>query len=419
MVDLGATGYARLTRLRTIMAAAHNNNPYERPAMATPPTVTVSSGSDASLKLLTVAAAGALTSTSLNQIAWYGGVPTPILTQYVAMPVTSVLPSTNGNIGSGLLDKSQWASAFEIVTDSDKVQFGYYTSSAVKHMFQVDGQYVDFAGTPGNSANNADTFFLLTFASRKVRRIRALIPSLPSKGPTLIKSIRISQTASIWKPNMSDVLRCGWLGDSYGEGTNSAASIYPIPNAAWPTLTCELLGIRDARQLSVGSTGYISTAGGTRSKLRDQLPNYANQAPFDLFVISHGYNDASNTPAAITAEALLAYKALRAAHQKTPIVVLGCQAGAGGPSAAQIATDGAIGAAVAQFADPLCAFAPVSTATSSWLNGTGSISAPNGTGNADFYIDPDKAHPALPGEEFLSFMAASAIRSSVFAMAGV
>lgn len=406
----------KLARLRAIMDAAIDTNPYQRPAMAVPPSITVSAGSDGTLTVFSLAAAGALTQVALDQVAFYGGVPTAILTTYVAMPVASVLPATNGNIGSGLLDKNQWASAIEIVTDSDKVQFGYYTSSAVKHMFQVDGQYVDFAGTAGNAANNADTFFLLTFASRKTRRIRALIPSLPSKGPTLLKSIRISPTCSFWKPNLSQVYRCGWLGDSYGEGTNGAASIYPVPNAAWPVLTCELLGIRDCRQLSVGSTGYISTAGGTRSKLRDQLPNIVNQAPFDMFVISHGYNDASSTPAALAMEALAAYRTLRAMYPTTPIVVLGCQAGAGGPSAAQIAAENAIASAVAAFADPLCKFAPVSTDAPTWLNGTGKIGATNGSGNSDVYIDPDGAHPSLAGAEFLAYRSAVAIRSAMVAM---
>lgn len=404
------------TRLLSIMDAAHDLNPYKQPAMSSPPTITTAATGDGTLTVYSLCASGALTSVALNQVNWYGGVPSPILTTYVAMPVTSIAPSTAGNIGSGFADKNQWASAIEFMTDSDKVQITAYTSSAVKHMFQVDGQYVDFAGTPGLSATNADCAFMLTFASRKPRRIRMLIPSLPSKGPTLMKAIRVSPTCSIWKPSLAQVLRCGWMGDSYSEGTNGAASIYPIPNAAWPVLTCELLGIRDCRQLAVGQTGYISNAAGARSKLRDQLPGYWNQAPFDLIVVAHGYNDASNTAAAITAEALLCFQAIRAANPGVPIAVLGCQAGSGGPNASQIATDNAIGAAVTSFGDRLCGFHAVSADTPTWLNGTGKIGATTGNGNADVYVDPDGAHPSLAGAEFLAYRSAKAIRTIIKAM---
>jgi lysophospholipase L1-like esterase len=384
--------------------------------MATPPTIAVSASSDASLVATNLCTGGVLAPATLNQIAWYGGIPTPILSLYVCLPVASVLPSTNGNIGSGMLDKNQWASAFEIMTDSDKVQFGIYISSAAKVMFQVDGQYVDFAGTAGNNAANTDTFFELTFASRKTRRIRVLLPNVPSKGCTLVKSIRVSPTCSFWKPPQSEVLRLAWAGDSYSEGTNGAASIYPIPNAAWPVLTGELLGIRDVRQVSVGSCGYISDNAGARSKLRDQIPRWANQGPFDLIVFANGYNDSSSTPYAIQTEVLADLQLVSTLHPSSPIVVLGCQAGAAGPSAAQIATENAIAAAVKQFNYPLCKFAPVSTDTPTWLNGTGYVGATNGTGNSDVYVDPDHTHPTIAGAEYLAYRSAAAIRMAVLSM---
>lgn len=404
------------TRLLEIMDRALIENPYQRPAMANPPTVAVTAGSDATLTLTTLAASGALTNAAVNQVAWYGGVASPILTQYVCMPVTSVLPSTNGNIGSGFADKNQWASALEIETDSDKVQFGIYMSNAVKVMFQVDGQYVDFNGVTGLGAANADTFILLTFASRKPRRIRMLIPSLPSKGPCLMKSIRISPTCSFWKPSQANVLRMAFYGDSYGETTNSSNSIYPIPNAAWPVLTGELLGIRDVRQFCVGQTGYVSDAGGTRSKLIDQLPRSFSQGPFDIAVFAPGYNDASKTPEEVRAAALACYKLFRQKYPQTPMVVLGCQAGAGGPNASQVACENAIAAAVRDFNDPLCKFVPVSTDSPTWLNGTGAVGATNGSGNSDVYVDTDKAHPTKAGAEFLSFRSAIGIRNAVASM---
>jgi lysophospholipase L1-like esterase len=413
---VGSVAMDNAKRMRAIMDTAHEVNPYQRDVMSTPPTVAVGATSDGTLTVNSIATGGVLTPFALNQVAWYGGVPNPVLTAYACMPVTTVLPSTNGNIGSGFADKNQWASAFEFSTDSDKVQLTIFMSNAVKVMLQVDGQYVDKVGVTGLGAANADTFITMTFASRKPRRIRVLVPSLPSKGPCLIKTIRTTATCTVWKPSQSQVLRCGWFGDSYSEGTNGAATVYPVPNAAWNVIACELLGIRDCRQLAVGQTGYLATATGTRSKLRDLIPLVAYQGPYDVIVIAHGYNDSSNTPAAVQAEALACYQLLRKMYPNTPIVVLGCQAGNAGPNAAQIACEGAIAAAVTQFNDPFCKFAPVSTAVPTWLNGTGKLGAPNSTGNSDVYVDPDGAHPSLAGNEFLGFRAAGAVRGAITSM---
>jgi lysophospholipase L1-like esterase len=404
------------TRLLGIIDRALDNNPYQKPAMATPPTVAVSATSDATLTVYPLVNGTALHDNA-SRVAFYGGYPVIIASAYVAMAVANVAPSTAGNIGGGAVaGLNQWASAIEFMTDSDKVQIGLYTTSSVKHMFQVDGQYVDFAGSAGLATTGTDCFFLLTFASRKPRRIRVLIPSLPSKGPTMIKTIRLSPTCSMWKPNQANVLRLAWYGDSYSEGTNGSSTIYPVPNAAWPVLTGELLGIRDVRQLAVGSTGYVSDASGVRSKCVDQMPWTFAQGPFDLGVFAHGYNDAGRAADVITANALACYQLFRQKYPLTPIVVLGAQAGAGGPNATQIACENAIKAAVTLFDDPLCKFAPVSTDTQTWLNGTGKVGATNGSGNSDVYIDPDGVHPTLAGAEYLAFRSAPAIRAAIASM---
>jgi hypothetical protein len=406
------------------MDDAVNNSPYRRAVMTTPPTISVSASSDATLgPSVAMVASNALTPAALNNVAFYGGVPSPAL-GYVAMPVSSWAPATNGNISSlvgasspGLTtDQVAWSHAAEIVTDALKAEFCLYNSSNRKVMFQVDGQYVDFTGSTSASGSNADTYFELTFATRKVRRIRVLMSSLLTTGMTMLKAIRVSATCSFWKPNLQNVLRAGWITDSYGEGTNGSATIYPIPNAAWPVLASELLGIRDCRQLSAGGTGYLANNSGTRSTLRNQLAKFWAQAPFDLLVLGHGYNDTAQSASAVTAEALYCLQQIRAANAGVPIVVLGTQAGATGPGASTLTTEAAVAAAVASFADPLCKFAPVSTDVPTWLNGTGFSGSTNSTGNSDVYVDTDHIHPTIVGAEYLSFRTALGVRKAVASM---
>ena len=426
MVDISSTGYAKLDRLRTISNVALNNNPYERAIMASPPTVTVSATTDGTLAAAVPFVSGAaLTSAAINKVAWYGGVPSPYAAiNYVCMPVTSVLPSVNGNLAAGAnssgvtADMNAWSHAMEVMTDATTIEFCLFTNNVKKTFIQVDGQYVDFTGVTG-TGTTADNFIKLAFASRKVRRIRITGSSLNSNANTVLyKQIRVAATCDFWKPSMQDVIRVGFCGDSYAEGTNGAGTTYPVSNAAWPVLACELLGFRDCRQLAVGATGYLADNGGLRSTFRNQIPRFSAQAPFDLLIVGHGYNDYASSPSAVTTEATLALQALRAANVGVPIVVLGAQAGTKGPDATLIAIENAISAAVTAVNDPLCKFHPVSTDTTTWLNGTGKVGATNGSGNSDVYIDPDGIHPAGPlaGEEYLAYRTAKSVRTALAAM---
>ncbi|UPT93901.1 hypothetical protein J4G48_0031825 [Bradyrhizobium barranii subsp. apii] len=410
----------KVERLLSIMDSARDNNPYQRSAMSTPPTVAVGAATDGSLAAaIPLVSANALTTTTLTKMAWYGGIPTPTSTSHVAMPVASTLPALTGNLATlvnafGITaDLSSFAYATELMTDASVIEFAIWINNARKVMFQVDGQYVDFAGSAG-LGSSAVNYFKLTFASGKARRIRVLMSTLPNAVTTLT-SIRTNALASIWKPSQKDVLRLAWGGDSYGEGFNTSGTIFPVPNAAWPILTAELLGIRDCRQLSVASTGYLAD-GGTRSKLRDQIPRWAPHAPFDLLVLSHGFNDQAFATSAITAEVLYDLQLLRASYPDVPIVVLGAQPGNRGPNATTLAVEAAIAAGVTSFADPLCAFAPVSTDTPPWISGTGYNGATNGSGNSDLYIDTDNVHQSLAGAEFEAFRTATAIRNALNGM---
>ena len=72
--------------------------------------------------------------------------------------------------------------------------------------------------------------------------------------------------------------------------------------------------------------------------------------------------------------------------------------------------------------DPLCKF--ISTANDpagSWLYGTGRTGAPNGTGNADFYIGgvsgTDTVHPNDAGSFYLARRAAAGCRNALMQIA--
>lgn len=422
MTEIKATDYARVQRLLRAFRASEGNNPYELPVMSSPPTISVAAAADTTSGLGTaveLVTSNAINPAALARIAFYGGVPKPVANQFVAMPVSSSAPATGtisafANAYGITADMNQWNSAIEFVTDSDVVEVAAYTNNAKTIMFQVDGRYVDKAGTVGGGASYVPYYYLLTFASRAPRRIRVMTPAI-NVSQVLMKSVRVKPTASFWKPDQSEVLRLGWAGDSYAEGQPVSAL---LPNSAWPTLTGELLGMRDVRQLAVGTTGWISTGGG-RSKARDQMNFWlTDQAPWDMLVFSYGYNDDGQTAPAVQAEVESCLAAVRAADVNVPVVVFGSQTGNRNNATSTLAVEAGISAAVMAANDTLIKFAPVSSATPPWLFGTGYVGTTNGTGNTDLYISSDHIHPQNPaGHEYLAFRAAAAIRSAVRAMA--
>lgn len=428
-VELKQTNYEKVMRLIRAFRKAESNNPYQAATRsANDPTMTITAATDATLGPAVLLTNGtlAMSSAGLNQVAWYGGVP-KANGKYVHTPVASQAPSTGGNL-SGYVnanitgDMNEWCASLEITTDGTSVELGLFMNSAMRAMVQVDGYYVDKVGMVGAQAGGGDNFIKLVFPTRKRRVIRFMwgIRAGSASGPMPFQ-IRVSPTCNFWKPDQSGVLKMLWFGDSYGEAQPTA---FQIPNGPMALIAGELLGIRDVRQTSVGQTGYMNN-GGTRSALRDQITaimttgNPLYQGPGDLITIAHGYNDYSwgaYSAATLTAEALYCYQLMRS-FTSAPIVVLGCQAGKRGPDAKTIEIENAISAAVTQFNDPLCRFAPVSTDFVPWLNGTGYIGATNGTGNSDVYIAPDATHPSDPGHENEGYRASSGIWSAVQAMA--
>ena len=417
-VELKTATINRIQRmLRRMDQAANGNNPYARDIMASPPTVALTATTDASLgAAVSLVASNAFTSAGLNNVAYYGGVPKAVGNQ-VYMPVSTVAPALTGNNGATAnttADMMTWCYAEEIETDAPVVEFGIFANASMRVMLQVDGQYVDKTGWVGAQAGGANNFLKLTFATRKVRRIRLMHGLRPGNASgSYLYQIRLSPTCNFWKPSQASVLTLDWIGDSYGEGQNTS---FQLPNGPMAQVAGELLGFRNVRQRSVGGTGYVSV-GGTKSKMIDQLPYWLPPgSPLfgsagDLIVIAHGYNDRGYS-AQVRANALAAYRRIRE-YSSAPIIVLGAQPGKTGPDALASTVEAAIAGAVSDFGDPYCAFAPVSTDPAPWTFGTGYVGATNNSGNSDIYIDTDGVHPTDAGHAHLGSRAAGAIYTAL------
>lgn len=377
-------------KLLRVMRKAQNNNIWDLPVMASPPTISAVSNSSPVATLPSVATLSS-TPTVINH---FGGLST-------AAGGVLTLTTTTRSDGS----KFTYSGVVEVESDAPILGFGFQDTS-LNFLVEVDGQLASTTPTTGSAAGGT-LYFTVDFSSRKVRRVRIHCSS-PAR--FLYKT----QADRAWAPGVDDVVRCAVMGDSFVAATGASSLHLSFPNVLG-----SLLGFRDTRAIGIGGTGYLAPGSGTAWKSLSHISDVTSINP-DIVVFEHGLNDAS-FGSAVQAEALLNYQAVRAACPTAIIVVLGSQSGNSGPSAAVLTVESAISAAVTQMNDRYCKFAAVSAdPTGAWINGTGSTGSPTGSGNADIYnggvSGTDAVHPNDAGHAYLARRAAKAVRSAVQAM---
>lgn len=454
-----------LLRINDAIASAARKNPVTSPAMASPPTVTVGGAADAALtQIYTFASAGALIPASLTSAAdkvnWLGGLPKACSLgaaagSLVTQVTSTYYPNLDGNaaytVGQGTVDPSLTADmnmvlgGFEFETAAPTVEVRLYNETNLRVCFQVDGEYVDKAGHTATTGTTVRSdYYKLAFGSEKVRRIRVMMTADPKKGSSgtnqgwqAVRSIAVTAGYIIWKPKRTP-LRLGIFGDSYstGVGGSSTSGTFQVPGQSFPQIMGDLLGFPDVRVFGIGSTGYVAAGnaggGSNRLALPDAFPRfvsmYGGALDLDLAVIGHGYNDGvsgggGGVVTGLQAAVDTSLGLIRAHQANLPIVVLGAQPGAKGPSAGILAAEAAIKAAVdARVAagDNLIRFVAVSPdAVSSWTYGTGYVGATNGTDASNIDIGADGTHPTTTYAAKIGARGADGVRWAVSDMLAV
>jgi lysophospholipase L1-like esterase len=158
----------------------------------------------------------------------------------------------------------------------------------------------------------------------------------------------------------------------------------------------------EVMNMGQGSTGYTNNGGNVGGKdyygASSRMSALAALPALDLIMVYGSGNDSSQTQSALQTAANTLWNAIKAARPATPIVVAGMQPGSisGFNDALMDASNGYLKAAAK--ANPnVAGFIDMRDSTDPWMVGTGNTSAPNDTGNADFFISPDTVHPTRIG----------------------
>jgi len=274
----------------------------------------------------------------------------------------------------------------------------------------VDGQLL-YPGAIQSTGKAPNMFLTVDFTNAGGRKART-ISVFSLGGGQGFYGVYVDPASTVSAPPAITSRACVF-GDSYTAGGGSGDYGMPVaPLDTWPNRALRgVLGFDDVWSFAVGGTGYLAATANLGAILANS-GNQANIATCTLIVVNEGTNDqAQYTPAQIQAAVTTDLQTLRSLVPTAPIVVTGIWGGASGPSALLIAAEQAIQAGVEAVGDSNTYFVPISTATPPWMTGTGTVAAPNGTGNADTCMGPS-SHPTATCEAyFMGPRMATALRA--------
>jgi lysophospholipase L1-like esterase len=233
-------------------------------------------------------------------------------------------------------------------------------------------------------------YMKVDFGTTAFRRIRLLCAMADFGG------LHVAPTTSV-SPSRTRLPKLGWIGDSWGEGTNHLTNtMLPIPQRVAMMLGCE-----PALNGSQGGTGWMQSGGADWKRAMgdaSRIDPMIAAAP-DIIVLQGSINDNGLSSSGISAQVTSTIDRLTAALPLADIVAVGVQMIGGAPSAAAITNNDAFFAGVTAAArqDRITAISPMAEG---WITGTGRAGAVAGDGNADAFIGSDGIHPTDAGAAY-------------------
>lgn len=295
-----------------------------------------------------------------TNIRWYSG------TYNTANGGSSDLAVYGSTKPGGNAQAARWPIVVEFNTASTVsiVEVSGYALSNIPRMtIEINGYMLSRFPITRPSAAGGWTM-TLTFPMASTRRIR-----LWMDGGAGLRAVRVPTGQSITKPSASIQRRIAFLGDSYTAGTASS-------DGGYVQMLARLMGADDYLNAGIGGTGMVAGSdGGTPNPYSTRVSAITAKSPHILF-IQGSINDGSGGTG-VTA----ALTSLLASFTAIPkVYVIGTMLSAYEASAAA------------------CKAATYTTGQTyiemaGFLSGSGNVANYQGSGNRDFYLASDNAHP--------------------------
>lgn len=321
----------------------------------------------------------------------------------------------------------QWGTTSAVTTD---INGTFATGSAGGFAFDTDalticiaqaaaaGEYAPFIEVDGRmvidgaapfASTAATNYFTITFPDRRRRTVICRAQS--NSTSTAFKGVYTDALGSAFAPTKAPGdIKGFFIGDSFSVSTGSYFGEGPERGIAGAMF--DALGIRKFYIDGTGGTGFA--AGGASAYTVATRIGYITSVAPDVIVVMCSVNDIGQTQAAINTAVTTWLSSVRATAPNAQIYVLGMMSRA----TAETLVEGYVRQILVTLADPKLVFVPVSgDAAGPWATGTGTSSAPAGSGNGDLYWSSDNLHPLSRGQLYLGTRAGHAVRSSLLAVA--
>jgi lysophospholipase L1-like esterase len=318
----------------------------------------------------------------------------------------------------------------EYVTDAPVHEVRFRPGNGKVELF-VDGKQAVNLTTLTYTDGNAKWYQVSFGKSRRFRHYVWKLNQAPFAG------IAVGPTDSLYPPRTKRSKPAYFNGDSFTEGAVGLTQGQTDHFNSWAFQVCDLMGWDHPMIDGEGGTGYVNDSGvdapfkkpAPQRILDDLVPLPENLRP-DKVVLAHGFNDPTTTQAekdAFVAAATLTFQRIAAALPGVPVWVA-MFVNDGAPSATLTTRRDLLKAAalaapnVVAYIDPIvgtwypgpmCEVPGPDVPGVPWLTGTGNITAPNGTGNCDFFRSGDLIHPSPAGHKMIAARMAAAITESL------
>ena len=270
---------------------------------------------------------------------------------------------------------------------------------------EVDGRYLQ--DTKLAIGSSGQTYYSITFSSKKPRRITVRWPS--NSVSTSIRGVYCSATGTIWSPPKKDGALRGYIfGDSFLAHTNNGET---FDHGIGQTMA-GYIGCDDIYLDAFGGTGFA--AGGTSSYTStSRLANMATYAP-NWVIAMCSVNDLPSSQSSMNTAFDTWYSAVRAQIGPAGLITV---IGEMTRASAETVAESYIRLRIASKNDPNMLFIPASgDAGGPWGTGTGYSGSTTGIGNGDWYWSSDSLHPNGRGTDYLGSRAGLGLRKIVSAL---
>lgn len=360
-------------------------------ALASPPTVTITSSQD-----IVSASTIAVTSSSQYMTLHSGDAFSVVNTSYL----------TAGQTFPGLSIRDPYSVSFGF----DGLVCGIQVTSAPGHYYRVivNDQLVGTWGGTAGPGGGAVKYIYVTFASAGNNRIR--VDSVSSD----IANIFVGPNDSIWALGTRGP-KCLIVADSYVGGAGTPTTGY-TGASSWAWTFGEQMGWDNVIPAGIGGAGWIvrngSGVNGGVNNIQDRAAGIVSMAP-DIVIFTAGKNDSGQTTTAMSNAVASVLSTVSAGLPNALMVVTGPMFPGAATNRTADATwtpmENAIFSGCSGFSKAITA----RTANAGIFTGTGKAGSLSGTGNGDIYIQSDGTHPNQAGCDYAGYRMARLVKGAL------